>query len=299
VGPTAVGKSALSMQVAAELRAEIVSVDSAMVYRGMDLGTDKPSTADRQRIPHHMIDVAEPTDNLTVAEFQQLARAAVQSILDSGKLPLLVGGSGLYFRSVVDPLEFPSTNPELRRELEIQASQQGGEALYQRLLELDPKAARRIHPSNERRTVRALEVIELTGRRFSSFRSAWDRWASIYDLVVAGLRLPRPQMDERINARVDRMMAAGWLEEVRTLETEGLWSETSEQALGYSHLRNHLRGHSSLEHAVEMTKRHTRRFARRQLRWFGADPRVRWFEGDTLAAFAYLTGKAGKQTVGN
>ena len=292
VGPTAVGKSLLSMQVAGELEAEIVSVDSAMVYRGMDIGTAKPAPADRQRIPHHMIDVAEPTHSITVAEFQQRARKAIQSILDSGGLPVLVGGSGLYFRSVVDPLEFPSTNPEVRRNLEIQALEQGGEQLHRRLLELDPQAAERIHPSNERRTVRALEVIELTGRRFSSFRSAWDRWASIYDLVVAGLRLPRPEMDERINARVDRMMAEGWLEEVRALESKGRWSATSEQALGYAQLRSHLRGHSSLEQAIEMTKRQTRRFARRQLRWFGADPRVRWFDGDPGAAFSYLTSQA-------
>ncbi|HEX2258509.1 MAG TPA: tRNA (adenosine(37)-N6)-dimethylallyltransferase MiaA [Actinomycetota bacterium] len=291
VGPTAVGKSLLSMQVAGELGAEIVSVDSAMVYRGMDIGTAKPTAADRQRVPHHMIDVAEPTQNVTVAEFQQGARAAIESILDSGKLAVLVGGSGLYFRAVVDPLEFPSTNPEVRRNLEIQAMQQGGEKLYRRLLELDPQAAERIHPSNERRTVRALEVIELTGRRFSSFRTAWDRWTSIYDLVVAGLRFPRTEMDERINARVDWMMEEGWLEEVRALEESGRWSATSEQALGYAQLRDHLRGHSSLEEAIEMTKRQTRRFARRQLRWFGADPRVRWFDHDPGAAFSYLTSR--------
>jgi tRNA dimethylallyltransferase len=297
VGPTAAGKSALCLGLAERLGAEIVSVDSAMVYREMDVGTDKPSPGDRKRIPHHMIDVIEPTESLSVARFQQLARAAVDSILDSGKLPLLVGGSGLYFRSIVDPLEFPSTDPELRSSLEVMASQQGGEALYRRLLELDPDAAERIHPSNERRTVRALEVIELTGRLFSSFRSGWDHRTSIYDLVVAGLRLPRPEMDERIDARVDRMIAAGWVEEVVALESGGRWSATSEQALGYALLRGYLRGQSTLEEAVEITKRQTRRFARRQLRWFGADPRVHWFESDPGAASAYLTSNAGKQTI--
>jgi tRNA dimethylallyltransferase len=292
-----VGKSALAMELAGLLEAEIVSVDSAMVYRGMDIGTDKPSLADRQRIAHHMIDVVEPTENLTVANFQQLARAAVDSMLDAGKLPLLVGGSGLYFRSIVDPLEFPSTDPELRRGLETLASEQGGEELYRRLVQLDPAAAVRIHPSNQRRTIRALEVMELTGRRFSSFRSAWDRWASIYDLVVAGVRIPRQEMDERIHARVDRMMAVGWLEEVRTLESKSSWSPTSEQALGYAQLRDHLRGHSSLDEAIGTTKMQTRRFARRQLRWFGADPRVRWFDDEPGAASAYLTSRAGKQTI--
>lgn len=276
------------MEVAEALEAEVVSIDSAMVYRDMDIGTDKPSLEERKRIPHHMIDVVEPTFELTVAHFQQMARCAVTGILESGKVPLLAGGSGLYFRAIVDPLEFPTTDPGIRRRLESFAARIGPGRLYEKLKELDPAAAERIEPGNQRRTIRALEVIEVTGRKFSSFRSAWDSWSSIYDLVVAGLTLPKGDMDERIDARVDRMIQSGWVEEVRRLDGLQSWSVTSAQALGYAQIREYLRGHLSLEEAIEITKRQTRRFARRQLRWFRADPRVLWFESDPGGASRYL-----------
>ncbi len=273
-----------------------MSVDSAMVYRGMDIGTDKPTQEDRRRVRHHMVDVLEPSEDLSVARFQRLARTAVDSILDSGGLPLLVGGSGLYFRAVVDPLEFPGTDPEIRHRWERSAEEGGAEKLYEHLRRVDPAAADRIEPGNVRRIVRALEVIEVTGRRFSAFRSSWDQWKPVYDMRVVGLTMSRPLIDQRIDARVERMVEAGWLEEVRRLEEGGAWSSTSAQTLGYAQMREHLRGRLTLDEAVEVTKRQTRRFARRQLRWFKADPRVRWFDSNPVAASEYLR-KAGDLVV--
>ncbi|MGH7425005.1 MAG: tRNA (adenosine(37)-N6)-dimethylallyltransferase MiaA, partial [Candidatus Methylomirabilales bacterium] len=221
VGPTAAGKSALAMAIAPQLGAEIVSVDSTMVYVGMDIGTDKPSPAELARVPHHMVDVVEPSRTMTVADFQTMARRRIEEVLSRGRTSLLVGGSGLYFRAVVDPLEFPGTDPRLRAALEGQAQSQGAEALHRRLAELDPEAAARIERSNLRRLVRALEVIALTGRPFSSFRVAWDLRRSIYALSVAGLSWPRPELDRRIDARVDAQIAGGLVDEVLRLEDAG------------------------------------------------------------------------------
>jgi tRNA dimethylallyltransferase len=288
VGPTAAGKSALAMKIAPELKAEIVSMDSGMVYRGMDIGTDKPTPADRLHVAHHMVDVVEPSECVSVAGFQQMARAAVSRILKAGRAPLLVGGSGLYFRSVVDPLEFPPHDSATRARLEALAAQVGAEALYERLLSLDPVAAGRIHPSNSRRTIRALEVIELTGRPFSRPSYVLDQWTSIYDLVAVGLTLPLPELDTGIEARVDRMLGAGWIGEVEGLERHGRWSATSIKTLGYADLLDHIKGVTTLEEATSVIKGRTRKFARRQLRWFRADPRIRWFDSEPNQAAAYL-----------
>ena len=178
VGPTAAGKSRLAVETAPSLNAEIVSIDSAAIYRGMDIGTDKPSSEDLARVPHHMISTFLPDESVSVRTFQQLARAAIEDIHARGKTPLLVGGSGLYFRAVVDPLEFPATDPEVRARFE--SSDAEPEALHRILVSLDPEAAARIEPTNVRRTIRALEVIEITGRRFSAFRTGWDEYNSIY-----------------------------------------------------------------------------------------------------------------------
>ncbi len=279
VGPTAVGKTALSLEVAKIAGAEIVSIDSGQIYRGMDVGTAKPSRSDLAKVPHHMIDVFDPSRSVSVAEFRKLARVAIDDIRKRGKTPLLVGGSGLYFRAVVDPLEFPATDAEVRARVQRDVEEEGPEGLHARLRILDPEAAERIDPQNVRRTVRALEVIELTGRRFSEFRVAWDQYESIYSIHVAGLTLPKEELNRRIDSRVEDLMSAGLLDEVKVLEKRGLrQSITAVQALGYAQLIDHLDDNCSLEEAIDQIKRGTRRFARRQLSWFKADPRVHWFE---------------------
>jgi tRNA dimethylallyltransferase len=289
VGPTAAGKTALALEIAGALDAEIVSVDSTLVYRGMDIGTDKPPPAELARVPHHLVDVVEPSHTLTVAEFQALARAAVEDVAARGRTPLLVGGSGLYFRAVVDPLEFPGTDPEVRSRLEREAGLVGAAGLHRRLQAADPAAAAAIDPANLRRTIRALEVLEVTGRPFSAFRTGWDGSRPVYDLTVAGLTRPRPELDRRIEERVDAQVARGLVAEVEALVAVGLRSSaTSVQALGYAQVLAHLDGWLSLEEAVEETKRRTRRFARRQERWFRADRRVVWFPSDPAAAAAHL-----------
>lgn len=288
MGPTASGKTALALHLAQEIDAEIVGVDSMQVYRGMDIGTAKPSVEDRSRVPHHMIDIVEPDASLTVAEFQRLAREAVDDVHRRGHVPLVVGGSGLYFRAVVDPLRFPGTDPEVRRRLEARAGDEGVEAMYRRLEEIDPEAASHIEPQNARRIVRALEVIEITGGRFSDNREAWEDHESIYDLTVVGLDIPREELDRRIDARVDEMISAGLIEEVKALETAGFrGSLTSPQALGYSQILAFLDGEISEQEAVQEIKRRTRRFSRRQVSWFRSDPRVEWF-GDPIQAAAHL-----------
>lgn len=278
------------MNLAPRIGAEILSVDSAAIYRGMDLGTDKPRPADRKRVPHHLLDLADIGQAPTVAEYQRAGRQSIQDVIRRGRVPLLVGGSGLYFRALVDPLEFPGTDPALRARLEAEAAEVGPVAMHRRLEEADPEAAARIEPANVRRTVRALEVGELTGRPFSSYRVAWAQRKSIYSLRVAGLHVPSEELDARIDARVDRLIAQGWVQEVAALTEGGArWSPTSLQVLGYAQLMAHLEGECSLAEAVEQIKLRTRRFARRQLKWFRADPRVRWFT-DPGEAAAYLTG---------
>jgi tRNA dimethylallyltransferase len=289
VGPTATGKTDLALKLAPSIRTEVVSIDSALVYRGMDIGTEKPTPQQLASVRHHMIDIADPSETLTVAEFQERARNAIEGILEKGATPLLVGGSGLYFRAVVDPLEFPPSDPAVRARLE---EQRDGENLYDRLQRMDAAAASRIEPANLRRVVRALEVIELTGRLFSSFRTGWDEHLSIYDLEVVGLTWPRDELDLRINQRIDDQILRGLVEEVKELLEQGLRdSLTSVQAIGYRQIVDHLDGMVSLDEAVDQMKRRTRRYARRQLTWFRSDPRVRWFESDLEGAAEYLRSK--------
>lgn len=275
VGPTAVGKTAVSLRVAEELDAEIVSVDSMQIYRGMDVGTAKPARAEMQRVPHHLVDLRDPTHELTVAEYQELGRAAIDDIAGRGRLPLLVGGSGLYFRALVDDLEFPPRSEEVRRMLELEAEELGPQGLYARLREVDPAAAARIEPGNVRRIVRALEVIEITGGLFSD-NVSWDRYESRYELSVAGLERDRDDLHRRIEARVDAMLAAGLVAEAEEVGRRGL-GRTAAQALGY---RQVYEGAADLRDEIA---RATRRYARRQLAWFKADPRIHWIDAASPA----------------
>jgi tRNA dimethylallyltransferase len=284
VGPTAAGKTEAGIAVAELLGAEIVSVDSMLVYRGMDIGTAKPTAAQRARVPHHLLDVAEPSEPFSVARYQQLAREAIAGIRRRGHRVLLVGGSALYERAVVDELGFPGTEAGTRRGLEAEAAVVGAAGLHERLAASDPAAAARIEPGNVRRTVRALEVAQLTGQPFSSFAGGWETYEA--DRVrAAGISMTGPVLRTRIEARVAEMLERGWLDEVRGLVERGFGSWlTSAQAIGYAELARHLAGELTLDAAVAGTVKRTRALARRQLAFFRRDPRIRWFEAGEAGA---------------
>ncbi len=288
IGPTASGKTALACELAPGLGAEVVSADAMLVYRGMDIGTAKPTPAERARVRHHLVDVVDPAEEFSVARFQPLARAAIADVLHRGRVPLLVGGSGLYFHAVVDEFSFPPTDPAVRRRLEDEARARGLPVLYERLAARDPAAASRIQPGNLRRIVRALEVVELTGRSFSSFREAMDLPVSRYRLTVLGLD-PGPELlRARVAERVAAMAEAGLVDEVRRLAA-GPLSRTARQALGYKELLDALERDGSVSGALAEVVARTRAYARRQLAWFRRDPRVRWSTlppGPQLAAWA-------------
>jgi tRNA dimethylallyltransferase len=242
------------------------------------VGTAKPTQAERRRVPHHGIDIVDPSRPFSVAAFQECARTAVDDIQARGKVALLVGGSGLYFRAVVDDLEFPGTHAATREELTAESEVVGAARLYSRLQAMDPVAASKMEPGNERRVVRALEVAAVTGRLFSDFAGAWDRYPA--DSVrVAGVRLDPAALRTRVEARVGSMLARGFLDEVRALVDAGFgeWL-TSTQAIGYAEMAVHLAGTMTLEDAVAGTIKRTRSLARRQMAWFRRDPRIRWFE---------------------
>jgi tRNA dimethylallyltransferase len=270
VGPTATGKTALAVELAEAVGGEVVNADSMQLYRGMDVGTAKPTAAERRGVPHHVLDVWDVTERASVAEYQRLARATVDDVLARGRVPLLVGGSGLYVRAVVDELDFPGTDPALRARLEAELAAAGPAALHTRLSTVDPAAAAGILPSNGRRLVRALEVIELTGRPFAA---TLPGPAPHYDTVQLGL--DRADLDDRVAARVDRMWAAGLVAEVRALEAAGLRAgPTASRALGYQQVL----ALGDTPAARAETVRATRRFVRRQRSWFRRDASVRWLD---------------------
>lgn len=277
VGPTASGKTEAGIAIADAIGAEIVSVDSTTIYRGMDVGSAKPTPEQRARVRHHLVDVADPDEAFTVARYQRLARAAIRDVRARGRRVLLVGGSGLYYRAVVDDLGFPPTDAATRTTLEEEAVAIGSEGLHRRLEALDPVAAGRIQPDNVRRTIRALEVAEVTGRRFSDFAAEWERYPA--DRVrAAGVDVPRAVLRRRIEERVRAQFARGFVEEVRALRERGLErSPTARQAIGYAEVSRHLAGECSLEEAAALIVKRTKALARRQMAWFRRDPRIRWF----------------------
>ena len=277
VGPTAAGKSDLAVHLARQLGGEVVNADSMQLYRGMDIGTAKLAPHEREGVPHHLFDVWDITRTASVAEYQRMARAEIDRLLALGRTPVLVGGSGLYVRAAIDHLEFPGTDPEVRAVLEEELALHGSGALHARLAAADPKAARAILPSNGRRIVRALEVIEITGRPFTANLPSHD---SVYDTVQIGVDVSRAELDTRIAARVDRMWACGFVEEVRELEARGLrQGRTASRALGYQQVLAALAGECTEQEARAETVRATKRFARRQDSWFRRDPRVHWLSG--------------------
>ncbi|CAL9401076.1 tRNA dimethylallyltransferase [Streptomyces sp. enrichment culture] len=277
VGPTAAGKSDLGVFLAQRLGGEVVNADSMQLYRGMDIGTAKLTPEERGGVPHHLLDVWDVTVTASVAEYQRLARERIDALLAAGRWPILVGGSGLYVRGAVDNLEFPGTDPQVRARLEEELALRGPGALHARLAAVDPEAARAILPGNGRRIVRALEVIEITGQPFTANLPGHD---SVYDTLQIGVDVPRPELDDRIARRVDRMWAAGLVDEVRALEAQGLREgRTASRALGYQQVLAALAGECTLEGARAETVRATKRFARRQDSWFRRDPRVHWLSG--------------------
>jgi tRNA dimethylallyltransferase len=276
VGPTASGKTEASLVVAPALGAEVVSVDSMVLYRGMDAGTAKPTAAERASVPHHLIDIAEPGETFSVARYQRLAWEAIDGIRGRGRTPLLVGGSGLYLRAAVDRLGFPGTSPRVRALLETEARVVGTPVLFDRLAALDPVAAARIDPANARRVIRALEVAAVTARPFSAYADAWDRYDARL-MIAAGVEIPRPVLHRRIDRRVEQIMPR-LLREARQLVDAGVGDLlTSRQAIGYAEALAVLAGAMSEDEAVGMTARRTKALARRQMAWFRRDPRIRWF----------------------
>ncbi len=279
VGPTATGKSDLALALAEELEGECVNADAMQLYRGMDIGTAKLPVAERRGIPHHQLDVLAPVDEASVAAYQRAARADIRAIRARGHHPVLVGGSGLYVRAALDRLEIPPTDPVVRGRLEREAESDGLPRLFARLQDADPVAAEAILPSNSRRVVRALEVIELTGRPFSATLPSREL---LTPTVIIGLRLARDTLDGRIERRVTRMWANGLLDEVRDLLPVGLREgRTASHALGYAQALAVLDGTSTSAQAQQDTAAATRRLARRQESWFRPDPRIHWFEATT------------------
>ncbi|WP_435795957.1 tRNA (adenosine(37)-N6)-dimethylallyltransferase MiaA [Micromonospora taraxaci] len=279
VGPTAAGKSALSIALAHALGGEVVNADSMQLYRGMDIGTAKLTVAERDGVPHHLLDIWEVTEPASVAEYQRLARAAVDDILARGRVPLLVGGSGLYVRAVLERFEFPGTDAVLRERLERELAEVGPAPLYARLRAADPAAAEGILPGNGRRIVRALEVIELTG---APFTASLPEPTPYYPSVQLGVDLDTGLLDERIALRVDRMWADGLVPETRELVGRGLpEGRTASRALGYQQVLRMLAGELTESQAHDETVRATRRFVRRQRSWFRRDPRIHWLDSAT------------------
>ncbi len=266
-GPTASGKSAVALALAETVDIEIISCDSMLVYKRMNIGTDKPSPEDLSRVRHHMIDIREPWEHYDVATYRREAEEAVESVLRKGRLPVVVGGTPMYLKALLYGLfDGPPANPQLRRELKEEASRRGTPALWEELKRVDPAAAARIHPNDLRRIVRAIEVFRTTGRTISSLQQEWKKASPRGDALVVVLQMDRKVLYERIDARVDRMMERGLLEEVKSLR--GLLGPTARAALGYREILEHLEGRYSLEEAVQRIKTNTHKFVRRQTTWF-------------------------------
>ena len=283
-GATATGKSELAVSLAKEINAEVVNADSMQVYKGMDIGTAKLTNEERGGIAHHLIDILDIKDEANVAWYQQIAREKIDQILNSGKSVVVVGGTGLYIKAILDDLNFPDTDPEVRQKITDQAEKLGNDVMHERLAKLDPAAALAIPKENIRRVIRALEVIELTGKPFTANLPRQE--SSKYpDAKQFGLVLDRGNLDEKIDKRVEDMWAKGFAREVSTLMTKGLeQSGTAKKALGYMQIMNYLNGESDEAFAKEETKRVTRAYARRQETWFSRDERIKWLAPESNAA---------------
>ncbi|MDQ0253625.1 tRNA dimethylallyltransferase [Evansella vedderi] len=278
VGPTAVGKTETGITLAKNLNGEIISGDSMQVYRGMDIGTAKVTEEEMEGIPHYLIDIKDPLESFSVAEFQQRAKEYIQTIHDKNKLPLIVGGTGLYVNSVIYDYDFSKSEGDeaFREELENYANQYGNEALHEKLKEIDPVSYKELHPNNVRRVIRALEVFHLTGKTIGE--RPQQPVTSPYNTIIVGLTMEREKLYERINLRVDMMVKEGLIEEAERLYNQGIHDCQSVQAIGYKEIYEYLRGDVSKEEAIETLKRNSRRYAKRQLTWFRNKMDITWFD---------------------
>lgn len=280
VGPTGVGKSEIAVQLALRLDGEIVTADSMQVYKGMDIGTAKPTPEEQRCVPHHLIDVVSPNQHFNVAMYRDLAHRVIAEIHERGRLPIVSGGTGLYIRAVLDEFLFPDqgADPQVRRELYELAERLGPRHLHERLREVDPQSAARLHPNDVRRVVRALEVFKRTGRTLSEQIAEARAAEPRYRAVRVGLTRPRKELYDRINRRVDDQLRRGLVDEVRRLREAYSLEGTAVQALGYKELFPYLDGECTLEEAVATLKRETRQYAKRQFTWFKRDTQIRWFD---------------------
>ncbi len=302
IGPTAVGKTKLSIELAKRFNGEIISGDSMQIYKGMDIGTAKIKPEEMAGIPHYLIDIKDPSESFSVAEFQELVSSKISDIGTRGKLPIIVGGTGLYIQSVLYDYQFSEAPGDdvFRRELEQKARQMGNEALHKELAEVDPDSARSLHPNNLRRVIRALEIYHCTGKTMSEWQKD-QKHELLYHTAIVGLTMDREKLYERINARVDIMMKEGLLEEVRKFYEDGLRGCQSIQAIGYKEFYDYFDGKVSLETAIESLKQNSRRYAKRQFTWFRNKMSVEWFDmTDTnpfskkiMAISRYVEGKLG------
>ncbi len=277
-GPTASGKTALAIELSKRFGGEVVSCDSMQIYRHMDVGTAKPDSEELAEARHHMIDIFEPSESCSVAEFVKLARACIDDILSRGKLPVLAGGTGLYMDSIIENIVFEDfgSDPELRQQLQRMAETEGVEAVHRLLAEKDPEAAEKIHPNNVRRVIRALEVCHLTGKTFTQVNLEARR-EPVYDAMILGIDTDRQVLYDRINLRVDKMLKAGLVGEVRRLCDMGIGRDTTAmQAIGYKEILEFFEGKATLEEAVEKIKMESRRYAKRQLTWFRRNEKIHW-----------------------
>lgn len=303
IGPTAVGKTKLSIELAKQLDGEIISGDSMQIYKGMDIGTAKVSEEEMQGIPHYLIDIKEPDESFSVAEFQEIVRKQIDDIHARGKMPMIVGGTGLYIQSVIYDYQFTETpsDEKVRERMEVFIKAHGIDPLYEKLKEIDPDSAAAIHKNNHRRVIRALEVYEVTGKKFSDYTKEQSQ-ELLYDVSIIGLTMDRDVLYERINHRVDMMMQAGLLDEVKSLYESGLHDVQSIQAIGYKELYAYFVGRCTLEEAVEQLKQNSRRYAKRQLTWFRNKMPVKWIEMEVdkfpekfAEIFTYIAGKLKKE----
>ncbi|GGE63309.1 tRNA (adenosine(37)-N6)-dimethylallyltransferase MiaA [Priestia taiwanensis] len=279
IGPTAVGKTRLSVDIAKRLNGEIINGDSTQVYRSLNIGTAKITEEEMEGIPHHLIDIKEADESFTVADFQKVVRPLITDITNRGKVPIIAGGTGLYIQSVLYDYEFSeaASDDEFRERLETEAMVRGNEVIHDRLKEIDPVSAKSIHPNNLRRVIRALEVYHVTGTRFSEYLEKQEN-KLLYDVTIIGLTMDRDKLYERINHRTELMMQQGLLEEVEGLYKCGIRDSQAVRAIGYKELYDYFDGYLTLEESVDLIKQSTRRYAKRQLTWFRNKLDVAWFD---------------------
>ncbi|HHZ01856.1 MAG TPA: tRNA (adenosine(37)-N6)-dimethylallyltransferase MiaA [Tissierellia bacterium] len=285
VGPTAVGKTYVSVELAKKLNTEIISADSMQIYRGMDVGTAKITEEEKQGIKHHMIDLVNPDEDYSVSDFKRDAEEIIDRLLIEGKIPIVVGGSGLYINSLIYDLDFgkAKSDEKIRKYYYSYYKEHGEDALYEKLLKIDPESAKKIHKNNVKRVIRALEVFHLTGKKFSQLSTNIRKGSSKYNCIIIGLSMERELLYERINERVDEMLSQGLVEEVSNLLEKGYSKNlVSMRGIGYKEIVEYLEGTMDFEEAVNILKRNTRRFAKRQYTWFLKDKNIKWFSMDNL-----------------